>query len=333
VETEPLSSYQTSWPKQQSKPTSAPKRSSRIRPSDGAIYPTWYVVPGRYKESEDSGGTVQARITCKQPSAQTFPPAIKKAIRSRWANGSIMWADLSQVEMRVAACLSGDATLLRAFRDGLDMHTERTLQLFGDQVLEDPDFKSTWRQVGKTINFADLFLASPQRMQQSAWEMTGRLIGLEVFERAVRDRPRVRPGLWRWQQSLVKEVDRTGTLHIPHTGQSRTFVGGSKAHLNTIVNFPVQTTAANATLAIQHELMNLLPSWQEASASRVLMCLQIYDSVCLDVPEGKEREAESLFVEAVARVCAPQGYWGMMESYSGHVVPLTYEVTSLSYHS
>jgi hypothetical protein len=32
-------------------------------------------------------------------------------------------------------------------------------------------------------------------------------------------------------------------------------------------------------------------------------------------------------------VCASQGYWGMMESYSGHVVPLTYEVTSLSYHS
>ncbi|MGA1752736.1 MAG: DNA polymerase, partial [Pontimonas sp.] len=329
-ETAPLSSYQTCWPKQPSKPTSRRTNPRRARPSDGAVYPTWYVVPGRYKESEDSGGTVQARITCKQPSAQTFPPDIKKAIASRWVGGTILWADLSQVEMRVAACLSGDTTLLRAFREGLDMHTERTVQLFGQEVLEDPDFKSTWRQVGKTINFADLFLASPQRMQQSAWEMTGRLIDLEVFEKAVKDRPHVRPGLWRWQQALLRQVDRTGTLHIPHTGQSRTFVGGSKAHVNTIVNFPVQTTAANATLAIQHELMNLLPSWGETSSPRILMCLQIYDSVCFDVPPGREDEAESLFAEAVAKVCSPHGYWGMMESCSGHPVPLTYEVTRCS---
>jgi hypothetical protein len=324
-----LSSSSTgSWQRRLKTPaarSSSPSRNSSR--STGAVYPTWYVVPGRFKESEDSGGTVQARITCKQPSAQTFPPSIKEAITSRWTNGSIIWFDLSQVEMRVAAILSKDKTLIKSFNEGLDLHTDRTTQLFGPSVLEDKDFNNTWRQVGKTINFADLFLASPQRMQQSAWEMTGRLINLSVFEKAVRDRPRVRPGLWNWQQSLIEEVDRTGTLHIPHTGQSRTFVGGSKGNINTIVNFPVQTTAANVTLAIQHELTSILGVDDLNPTPKILMCLQIYDSVCLDVPAGKEQKALDAIKEAVDRVSQPQGYWGRIELESGVFVPLDYKTS------
>lgn len=284
------------------------------------------MVPGRFKESDDQGGTVQARITCKHPSAQTFPPEVKKAIRSRWWKGSLMWADLSQVEMRVAAILSGDPELLRSFDEDRDMHADRAVALFGPGVQEDPSFVDTWRQVGKTINFADLFLASAHRMQQSAWEMTGRLIGLHVFEEAVRRRPVDRPGLWAWQQSLIQEVDRTSVLHVPLTGQSRTFVGGSRGNLNAVVNFPVQTNAANATLAIQHELSRLLPRMDQ-QGPRIVMCMQIYDSILLDVPHGREDEAASLFREAVSKVSSPDGYWGRMEARSGHRAALKYKAS------
>lgn len=289
------------------------------------------MVPGRFKNSGSEGGTVQARITCKHPSAQTFPPVVKKAMGSRWLDGSLLWMDLSQVELRVAAMLSGEEALLASFREGKDLHTDRTIQLFGGEVLQDPDFKDTWRQVGKTINFADLFLASPTRMQHSAYEMTGRLLDLGIFERAAKRRPQDRPRLWAWQQGLLESVERKGYLDVPLTGQSRTFVDGPKRNKNTVVNFPIQTVAANTTLAIQHELSSILhpvdPGREIDPRPRILMCLQIYDSVCLDVPKGMEPQAHQAIRDSVERVCSEGGYWSRMEEWSGNKVPLDYETS------
>lgn len=297
----------------------------------GMAYPTWYIIPSSAKESssEDSGGTIQGRITCKNPSAQTFPPAIKACICSRWPGGTILTMDLSQVELRVAALCSGDGVLLAAFNDGLDLHSDRALEIFGSSIANAPDFRTFWRQVGKTINFADLFLASAFRMRMSVHEMTGTLLPLSLFQRIEQQRPQSRPGLWAWQQSLIALADAQGYLILPFMGQSRTFTGGAKAYLNEIVNFPIQTQASNTLIHIQHHLhRHLRPLSSLDSTPCTTMFLQIYDSIYLDVPEGQIPEAKAQLADAVSAVTSPSGYWHMLQQYYGHEVPLLYDVTT-----
>ena len=301
-------------------------RHSADRQATGAAYPVWYPVPSAQKDaSGGDGGTIQGRITCKHPSAQTFPPEIKACIQSRWPGGQIISMDLSQVELRVAALCSGDPSLMAAFTSGLDLHTDRAVQLFGPDSVNRPTFKKRERQVGKTMNFADLFLASPQRMRMSVHEMTGELMPLSFFEQVASSRPAARPGLHRWQQSLISRVATDGYLLLPIFGQSRTFVGGPAAHLNEVVNFPIQTQASNTLLQIQSSLRRMLPSLNQ-QGPRILMFLQVYDAIYFDVPPGQEDNLRAMVKQAVSQVASPDGYWGKLQSHYGNVVPLEYDI-------
>ena len=305
-----------------SSPTSS--SDSLTRPADTAVYPTWYIVPGRIKGSSSEGGTVQARITAKDPAVQTFPPQIQSAIRSRYRGGTILSADLSQIELRVAGLLSGEESIINSLTNGTDLHSERAKALFGRTEPGSAAWKIN-RQVGKTINFADLFLASAQTMQMQAYAMTGgTVIPLEVFQQAVKRRPIDRPQLWRFQKDLLDTVDRTSRIVLPILGHSRTFVGGSMAHRSTVVNFPIQTVAANTMLAIQHGLTARLPGLNAPFPKPLISC-QIYDAIVFDIPPGMQEVVQEAYAAAIEEVCSPAGYWGRLQDIYEHTVPLGYE--------
>jgi hypothetical protein len=313
------------WPLLEGKRNKPEDKSSTVLPlpypgeADGLAFPVWYPVPSASKDNSGSeGGTIQGRITCKSPSAQTFPPEIKACIKSRFHGGTILSLDLSQIELRVAALCSGDESLLAAFNDGLDLHTDRAVQLFGADSITRPTFKKLERQVGKTMNFADLFLASPFRMRMSVHEMTGQLMPLSFFEQVAETRPDARPGLHAWQQYLLRRVDTYGHLALPFTGQSRTFVGGSAEHLNEIVNFPIQTQAGNTLLAIQRAIAPLL-------SPHVKMFLQIYDAVYLDVHPSVDLDTLKSKIKSHIEEVRDTGYWAKLQSHYGNTVPLEYD--------
>ena len=314
-------------------------------PQIGLAHPQWYIVPSLPKDTGSEGGTIQGRITCKSPSAQTFPPLIKGAMESRWTNGVILGFDLSQIELRVAALLSGDSKLIQSFTEGLDLHTDRTLSVFGDDIQQEPDFKSKWRQIGKTLNFADLFLASASRMQRTVVEMCGDLMPLPFFDNIVKTRFDQRPGLCKWQYELASIAERFGTLVLPITGQSRTFTSFQVDHnkwakdrivssvytkdhkslLNEVVNFPIQTTAGNVLLQIQHHLHKALGSMNKVGR-RPMMFLQVYDSVYFDCPEDQVDNLKEVIEESVNHVVSSSGYWGHLQQCFNREVPILYEV-------
>jgi hypothetical protein len=314
------------------------------RPDIGVAYPTWYTVPSVPKDSGSEGGTIQARITCKNPAAQTFPAVIKDCEESRFEGGSIVSFDLSQIELRVAAILSGEPTLLAAFNDGLDLHTQRTLAIFGQDAKDRPDFKSL-RQIGKTVNFADLFGASAARLQRSVLDMSGTLYPMTFFEQIVSSRYDQRPGLVWWQHSLCKQAETAGYIELPYTGHTRTFTGfrlderawrskrelkqvlarGGKSMISEVCNFPVQATAGNVMLAIQNFIHRALgPITSPTSHRQPLLFLQVYDALYFDCPAGTEEHAADLMRDAVEFV-GTAGYWSELCNRSGHHAPLIYE--------
>ena len=286
-------------------------------------YPTWYCVPTFTKDASGAaGGTLQGRITCKKPSAQTFPSPIKACIRSRYRNGSILGFDLSQVELRVAALLSGDTALLRAYLDGDDLHKQRAIQIFGPDIEDRPDFHSL-RQAGKMINFADLFRSGSNTMQQQLLAMTGQLHPISFFKSVADARPVHRPGLWAWQEERIAEARSRGYVSLPLTGQSRYFMGGDKWDVNEIVNFPVQTTAGNTLLRIQHHIGQGLGSINRRKPlSR--MILNIYDAVYIDCHPSAVDNVKEVVREAVETV-EQRGYWKMLQDLHDRQVPLEYD--------
>ena len=309
-------------------------RSSVLVPTKGAVhgtsnthlaFPTWYPVPTFSKDSKGTeGGTLQGRITCKKPSAQTFPKSIKACIRSRYRNGAILEFDLSQIELRVAALLSGDAALMGAYRDGTDLHKQRALQIFGEGVESDPNFYD-YRQAGKMINFADLFRSGSATMQSQLLAMTGQLLPHSFFRDIVNQRPIHRPGLYKWQDRIIRDVRQNGYCMLSFTGQSRYFLGGDKWDVNEIVNFPVQTTAGNTLLRIQHRIhKHFLPSINSRRPC-VHMFLNIYDALYVDC----KQEAIDPTIKAVASAInleETEGYWSQLQDLHNRKIPLEWGV-------
>ena len=314
-----------------------------VQSTSDLTYPTWFVTPSPAKDGQgDAGGTKQGRITCKGPSAQTFPRPIKACIQSRWwEHGAIVSFDLSQIELRVAALLSGATSLSAAYNDGLDLHTDRAVSIFGTAALEakygmlfntNPDFKGHERQCGKRTNFADLFRSSAPTMKSAMMEDTGIDFPLSLFQKIVNDRPIVRPGLWGWQEEMLKLAEQRGYVELPITGQSRYFVGFSKTdrqneaknQLNEIINFPIQTTAGNTLLNIQHELHRRLPDLNSRDPW-AHMFLNIYDAVYFDCKLDRVSELEQLIGDAVREV-VERGYWARLQELYGREIPVEFDV-------
>ena len=63
-------------------------------------------------------------------------------------------ADYSQIELRLLAHISGDETLINAFRNGIDIHTLTASQVFG--VPED-EVTSEMRKRAKAVNFGIVY--------------------------------------------------------------------------------------------------------------------------------------------------------------------------------
>jgi DNA polymerase I-like protein with 3'-5' exonuclease and polymerase domains len=300
------------------------------RPNDiGISYPTWFVTPTASKDGAGGeGGTLQGRITCKNFRHQTDPDEIKRHYRSRWPRGHIVGYDLSQIEMVVAGLLSGDTVLLDAFRADppLDLHTSRATQVFGPSIVDHPDFKKVYRQAAKGANFGDLFRAGAPTLQTQVFKMTGVVVPMNICENIVKTRAASRPGLWAWQENLIRETRARGYVELPLIGQSRRFMGGDAYDVSEIVNMPIQCTAGNVLLRIQHQLHRSLPSINAASPD-ILMFLNVYDAIYFDCRSSDAVDRlDTLFRDAFSYVTT-EGYWARLCAELGRSVPIRYERT------
>ena len=316
-------------------------------PTQGGLYhpdvrlasPSIFVTPseeGKDSTSGDSGGQAQVRLSFKKPAAQTFPPLIKKCIRSRYRGGSVVSHDLSQIELRVPGVLSGEPTLISEYRlPKPDLHTKRAVFVFGPDILSSPDFKCgdmrrDPRQWAKKLNFSDLYWAFAKRMQASMLKDTGRLFPFDFFLSIVRSRPTLRPVLYDWQCRLIHETRRTGHITMPFTGAGRSFTdfdptNEDQAYITSeVLNCPIQTTAATVQRAIEHEVIKR--SAHLIARSLVAPFLDVHDACYTDCHPSALAEYLSIYQESVDHV-STQGYWAAICTHYGHHVPLVAECT------
>ena len=100
-------------------------------------------------------GTVTGRLSCKDPNLQQVPRDIFLRSLLVAPPGWVFFeADYSQVELRIAAMVSGDKTMIMAYQTGQDLHTKTAAKVAGvtmDKVTKD------MRKKAKAVNFGFLY--------------------------------------------------------------------------------------------------------------------------------------------------------------------------------
>lgn len=292
---------------------------------NGIIYPSWFVTPSPFKDGQgDEGGTQQGRITCTNPPLQTLPAIVKRCMSSRYPGGVLLSFDLSQIEMCVAAILSGDPYLIDVYQSNRDLHTELAIEVQGEQILVDPHFGSgdnekDPRQTAKVCRFASLYGAGWIEVGRQLIRKLGLVVDrLELQD--ILDRIHQRQSVWyAWGNRLLKETARTGYVEIPFTGQRRYLDAYRDGIPNkAVINYPVQCTAANVLLRIQ-EVWRRLPR-------DCKMVLNVYDSIVFDCCSPCNAAKVRLALADTVAEVADTGYWAMICNHYGHSVPLKYEI-------
>ena len=93
-----------------------PKLLEAVR-EDGRIHAGWRQI-----------GTETGRMSCSKPALQQLPPEVKRYVRAPEGR-MLVKADYSQIELRIAAKISGEERMLEAYQNGEDLHlsTAKTL--------------------------------------------------------------------------------------------------------------------------------------------------------------------------------------------------------------
>lgn len=292
---------------------------------------------------------------CKQPAVQTLPAEVKDCIRPSSPDGVILWADLSQIELRVAALLSGEPSLLHAYATNSDLHTETAIDIFGrDELLRKyrlpsslsppetvsalkkvKEFNDLERQCGKHGNFTALNRGGAETLQRTILKKGHVAVPLSFCEAEVRTRQRRRPLLWDWQEQQLVTAKRDKILTLPICGVSRFFSGSDMVIEETfrshVVNFPIQTWAGLLMRELQIRIMRRLHHYN-IYRPRIRQIINIYDATALECRYRSDLPyALSVLSFCFNELSTPGGLWYLLQRHYGHTCPIAYDTKEITY--
>ncbi|MBI4142654.1 DNA polymerase I [Candidatus Uhrbacteria bacterium] len=130
-----------------------------VDPTTGRIHTTYHQTV-----------TATGRLSSSDPNLQNIPVTEPWGLEIRRAfiaedGWRILALDYSQFELRIAAALSGDRVLTRAFRSGADIHAATGAEVFG---VAPEDVTRDQRRVAKAINFGILYGMGANALATSA---------------------------------------------------------------------------------------------------------------------------------------------------------------------
>ncbi|MDG5496959.1 DNA polymerase [Niveispirillum sp. BGYR6] len=250
-----------------------------LRP-DGLFHPTYMLFNGSMADEGDEGddaaaaGTVTGRLSARDPAVQTIPKRGHWAARLRACfpapPGHVFFQrDYSQGELRVVACVAQEQNMIRAYRQGIDLHCQTAAQLNGYdlqsfQALEqrDPSLYETLRRGGKAGNFGLLYGMSARGFVDYAWATYGLVLSLDQAEQfRHRFLTQLYPGLSRYHAQVRAQARRDGCVWSPLgrrrlLPQIRAADPAARAQAERqAINSPIQSTLSDMllwTMAILH---------------------------------------------------------------------------------
>ena len=240
---------------------------------------------GRVHTNYAQAVAVTGRLASNDPNLQNIPIRTAEGRRIREAfiadeHCHIVSADYSQIELRIMAHISQDASLLKAFAAGEDIHRATAAEVFG-LALEEVDAEQ--RRYAKVINFGLIYGMSAFGLARQLG--IERAAGQQYMERYFARYPGVADYMQRTRetaraQGYVETVfgRRLWLPEIKSSNGARR-QGAERAAINA----PMQGTAADLIKLA----MIALQEWIETEELQSRLIMQVHDELVLEVPDAE----------------------------------------------
>jgi DNA polymerase-1 len=242
---------------------------------------------GRLHAEFLQAGSATGRMASQNPNVQNIPIKTEygRRIRSAFvaAPGCILATiDYSQIELRIAAGLSGDEKLLRVFKEGGDIHTEVASFVFG---VEKDKVDREMRRRAKVINFGILYGMGVNALRANLGASVTRAEAAEYLE----DYFKTFSGVTAWIEKTKAFVHKHGYVETLYgrrryfPGIKSTLPGVVAAAERAAVNAPMQGTQADIIKLAMIEADTMIE--REGLRDRVKLLLQVHDELMYEVAE------------------------------------------------
>ena len=263
-----------------------------------------YITNGKIFPSYKLHGTTTFRPSSENPNGQNMPKhgplaASYRKIFKAPPGYVFVDADYSQIELRIMAILSGDATMLRIYREGGDIHRKtgasvrfkRAKDAMEQFALLDKKEQKFWRQAAKAVNFGFLF----GMWYKKFGEYAKTTYNVDFTENESKD-ARIfffldYPGIEKYHGYIKEWVNAHGYVryisgHVRHLPDIRSPDAGVRQECERqAINSPVQG------FAVQLGKLAIARITNDVDPGLLKICGFVHDSIVALAPEDRAMEA------------------------------------------
>lgn len=237
---------------------------------------------GRVHTNFNQTSVHTGRLSSSDPNLQNIPVRTAEGRRIRQAfivpRGSVLIsADYSQIELRLMAHISGDATLLAAFADGADIHQRTAAEIFGKTESE---VDKSERRAAKAVNFGLIYGMSAFGLARALG--TTRELAAEYISRYFSRYPAVAA----FMENIRNQAAAKGFVETPAGRRIPVLSGNAQAAGRAAINAPVQGGAAD----IIKTAMLRVDRFLVEKKMQTRMILQVHDELVLESPKAEADE-------------------------------------------
>ncbi|MEK7643120.1 MAG: DNA polymerase I [Patescibacteria group bacterium] len=258
---------------------------SKISSTYVEVLPTMIGQDGRVHTTFHQTGTTTGRLSSSDPNLQNIPirTELGRDVRRAFIaeqGFELVSFDYSQLELRIAAALSGDKKLIAAFQAHEDIHTRTAAEIFH---VEAGEVTKEMRRRAKTINFGILYGMGARALAQ------GMKVSFDEADKYLKEYLREFQGIQTYRERIVEEGSKEGFVstlfgrkrYLPNLRSRFEYVRAEAERM--AMNAPIQGTEADllkrATIRIFQEC------GVGENGGSVRMLLQVHDELLFEVRE------------------------------------------------
>ena len=239
---------------------------------------------GRVHTTYNQVGAATGRLSSQDPNLQNIPTKTEVGQEFRKAfvaeKGFVFLScDYSQLELRIAAHLSGDKEMSDAFKRGEDIHTRTASRVFG---IEPSAVTKAMRNQAKTLNFGVLYGMGVQGFQRAS------KVSRDEARAFIDGYMKEFSGLAKYLEEVKKEARKNGYVEtlfgrrrqIPEIMSNMPMLRAGAERM--AINMPIQGTSADLIKIAMITIQKLIDI---KYGDKVRMLLQVHDELLFEVKQ------------------------------------------------
>ena len=245
--------------------------------------PTYVLEDGKIHTIYNQALTQTGRLSSREPNLQNITirdeesKEVRKAFIASEDGWYILSFDYSQIELRVLAHMANEQAMIKAFNDGVDIHTLTAKNLYG---VEANQVDSTMRRHAKVINFGIIY-------GMSDWGLADDLgIGVKQASQFKEKYFASYPGIQDYFKKTLNDANESLVVKTLFN-RARKVNELKDRNFNirefgkrVVMNTPIQGTAADIIKLAMVKVDELL----EKNNFKTRMLLQVHDELVFEVP-------------------------------------------------